>query len=372
MKIRVDRDALSDAVTWVSRTLPQKPQLPMLSGVRLDVAGHELTLSGFDYEVSTEVKVEVSAAEGGQLLVSGRLLAEIVRSLPGQPVEIVSEGPRTVLTCGSTRFTLATMPLDEYPALPAMPEQSGTVGSDAFAAAVGSVAVAAGRDDTLPVMTGIRVEIEGDSLTLAATDRYRLAVRQLRWQPEDPQISTVALIPARTLAEAAKALTTGAHVSLAFAAGGVGEGMVGLAGAGRRLTSRLLDGEYPKYRSLLPAESQATAQLETSTLVDAVKRVSLVASRNSPIRLSFDSEQVVLEAGGLDDAQASEAIPVTYDGEPMTIAFNPGYLLDGLGVLDSDETRMSFTTPSKPTLITGKPVGESDYRYLLMPVRLSG
>jgi DNA polymerase-3 subunit beta len=235
------------------------------------------------------------------------------------------------------------------------------------------VAVAAGRDDTLPVLTGIRIELDGEDVTLAATDRYRLAVRTLRWQPSDPGLQATALVPARTLAESAKSLTAGAEVTVALASGGTGEGLLGLTGATRRTTTRLLDGEFPKYRSLLPDSASATATLDTAALTDAVRRVSLVASRTSPVRLSFSGDTVVLEAGGLDEAEAAEALPAAFEGEELTIAFNPAYLLDGLNAIDSDEARLSFTGPTKPAVLTGKAGEETgDYRYLLMPVRLAG
>ena len=375
MKIRIERDPLADAVAWAARILPQKSQLPVLSGLRLDAEpSGALRLSGFDYEVSAEAEIDVMVAEAGSVLVPGRLLADITRSLPGQPVEITTEGSRVQVSCGSARFTLPTLPLDEYPTLPDMPEVAGTLGSDAFAAAVTSVAVAAGRDDTLPVLTGIRIEIDGEDVTLAATDRYRLAVRTMRWQPVDPSLQATALVPARTLAEAAKSLTAGAEVTLALAAGASGEGMFGLSGATRRTTTRLLDGEFPKYRSLLPDTAAATASIDTDALTEAVRRVSLVASRTSPVRLSFSADGVVLEAGGLDEAEAAESLPASFEGEPLTIAFNPAYLLDGLGAIDSDEARLSFTAATKPAVLTGKASDDAagDYRYLLMPVRLAG
>jgi DNA polymerase-3 subunit beta len=375
MKIRIERDPLADAVAWAARILPQKSQLPVLSGLRLDAdTSGALKLSGFDYEVSAEAELDVTVAEAGSVLVPGRLLADITRSLPGQPVDIATDGSRVQVSCGSARFTLPTLPLDEYPTLPDMPQVAGTLGSDAFAAAVTSVAVAAGRDDTLPVLTGIRIEIDGEDVTLAATDRYRLAVRTLRWQPVDPSLQATALVPARTLAEAAKALTAGAEVTLALAAGTSGEGMFGLSGTTRRTTTRLLDGEFPKYRSLLPDTAAATASIDTDALTEAVRRVSLVASRTSPVRLSFSADGVVLEAGGLDEAEAAESLPASFEGEPLTIAFNPAYLLDGLGAIDSDEARLSFTASTKPAVLTGKASedGAGDYRYLLMPVRLAG
>jgi DNA polymerase-3 subunit beta len=374
MKIRVERDGFADAVAWAARILPQKAALPVLAGLRLEAsADGGLALAGFDYEVSAQAQLDVTVAEAGSVLVPGRLLAEITRSLPGQPIDLSTDGSRLVLTCGSSRFQLPTLPLDEYPTLPDMPEVSGTVGSDAFAAAVSSVAIAAGRDDALPVLTGVRVEIDGEKVTLAATDRYRLAVRTLRWSPADPALQATALVPARTLADAAKSLTTGAQVTLALAGAGSGEGMLGLAGGTRRATTRLLDGEFPKYRSLLPDTSSAVATIDAAALTEAVRRVALVASRTSPIRLSFSADGLTLEAGGLDDAEAAESLPADFDGEALTIAFNATYLLDGLGSLDSDEAQLSFTAPTKPAVLTGKtgPDDDSDHRYLLMPVRLS-
>jgi DNA polymerase-3 subunit beta len=376
VKIRVERDAFADAVAWATRILPQKAALPVLAGLRIEAggdAGSGVRLSGFDYEVSAQANLDVTVAEAGSVLIPGRLLAEITRSLPPQPIDLATDGSRVVLNCGSSRFTLPTLPLDEYPSLPEMPSVSGTVGSDAFAAAVAAVAVASGRDDALPVLTGIRVEIEGEQMTLAATDRYRLAVRTLRWQPEDPSMQATALVPARTLAEAAKSLTSGAHLSIALSSTGAGEGLIGLAGGDRSTTSRLLDGEFPKYRTLLPETSSAVATVDAAALTDAVRRVALVASRTSPIRLSFSTDGITLEAGGLDDAAATESLPAEFEGEALTIAFNPTYLLDGLGSLDSDAAALSFTGPTKPAVLTGKADadGAADHRYLLMPVRLA-
>ncbi|MFN2538035.1 MAG: DNA polymerase III subunit beta [Mycobacteriales bacterium] len=378
MELRVERDALADAVVWTARSLPARPPMQVLLGLLLETTEQGLSVSGFDYEVSSQISIDVTTAEPGRVLVPGRLLSEIVRSLPPQPVELRLEGSRVVLTCGAARFTLPTLPVEDYPALPAMPTTAGALESDVFGAAVAQVALAAGRDDTLPVLTGVRIEIEGDQLTLAATDRYRLAVRTLHWKPQQPDLSATALVPARTLADTAKALTSGPEVTLALSTAGAGEGMIGFEGGGRRTTSRLLEGEFPKYRSLLPSESSSHAEVETAPLVEAVKRVALVAARNAPVRLTFSAAGVLLEAGGQDDAQASERLECgweTSDAEEMSIAFNPQYLLDGLGAVDSDTTTLAFTGPTRPAVLTGKrdpDAAVADYRYLLMPVRLSG
>jgi DNA polymerase III subunit beta len=377
VKIQVERDVLAEAVAWTARALPARPTVPVLAGMRLQV-GAELTLSSFDYDVSAQARVPVTAEEEGSALVSGRLLAEISRSLPSRPVQISSDGARAVLTCGSSTFTLLTMPTDEYPALPEMPPAAGSVGSDAFATAVSQSATAAGRDDTLPALTGVRIEIEGDAITLISTDRYRLAVRELRWSPARPDLSAAVLVPARALAETARSLTSGAEVSIALALpgeeGAGGDGMIGFEGAGRRTTTRLLGGEFPRYQALLPTHVNSVAEISTGQLAEAVKRVALVAERNTAVRLAFTSGQLVLEAGTGDEAQAVEILEASYEGDDLAIAFNPQYLLDGLTAIDSDTARISFTEPGKPALITGKPApdGQPDYRYLLMPIRLGG
>jgi len=379
VKIQVERDVLADAVAWTARALPARPTVPVLAGMRLQ-AGDDLTLSSFDYDVSAQATVPVITEEEGSALVSGRLLAEISRSLPGRPVQIASEGGKAVLTCGSATFTLLTMPEEEYPALPEMPPAAGTVGSDAFASAVSQSATAAGRDDTLPALTGVRIEIEGDTLTLISTDRYRLAVRELRWTPARPDLSAAVLVPARALAETARSLTSGAEVAIALAlpgegTDGAGDGMIGFEGGGRQATTRLLGGEFPRHQALLPSHANYTAELATPLLAEAVKRVALVAERNTAVRLAFTPGQLVLEAGTGDEAQAVEVLEASFDGDDeLSIAFNPQYLLDGLTAIDSDTVRISFTEAGKPALITGKPSpdGQTDYRYLLMPIRLGG
>jgi DNA polymerase III subunit beta len=378
MKFRVEREALADAVAWTAKSLPARPPVPVLAGVLLEVDNHRLTVSGFDYEVSGQVGLDVDAETAGRVLVSGRLLAEITRALPAQkPVQVSVDGPRAEITCGTARFTLPTMPVEDYPTLPAMPTVAGTITADVFAHAVAQVAVAAGRDDTLPVLTGVRLEMEGERLTLAATDRYRLAVREVTWRPGNPDASIQALVPARTLSDTAKAMAGGTEVVLALSQPGAGEGIIGFSGSGRRTTTRLLDGQFPPYRSLLPDSHAAQAEVSTGALVEVVKRVALVAERNTPVRLRFTDGELTLEAGGTDDARASESMEAVYSGEDMTIAFNPQFLLDGLGAIDADTAVMSFTAPQKPAVLTGRNGDEavdkpSDYRYLLMPVRLSG
>ncbi|MFG1880875.1 DNA polymerase III subunit beta [Micromonospora sp. NPDC049102] len=376
MKFRVERDALAEAVAWTAKSLPNRPSVPVLAGVMLRVTDGNLRVSGFDYEVSSQVTVEVQGDADGAALVSGRLLAEITKALPAKPVDIAAVGAHLELVCGSARFTLPTMPVEDYPALPEMPQSAGTVDAASFATAVAQVAIAAGRDETLPMMTGVRVELSGSTLSMLATDRYRLALREIQWRPDDPDVSINALVPARTLNDTAKALgPLGGEVTLALAQGAAGEGMVGLAGGTRRTTSRLLDGaNYPPVRSLFPASHNADARVPVSTLIEVVKRVALVAERTTPVLLSFSADGLVVEAGGSEEARASEAMEATFTGDPLTIGFNPQYLIDGLANLGSQTAVLSFVDAFKPAVIS--PAGEDGevipgYRYLIMPIRVS-
>jgi DNA polymerase-3 subunit beta len=374
MKFRVERDALADAIAWTAKSLPSRPSVPVLAGVLMRVAEGQLTVSGFDYEVSSQVTVGVQADSDGAALVSGKLLAEITKALPAKPVEVASVGTHLEVVCGSARFTLPTMPVEDYPTLPSMPEMAGVIDASAFAHAVAQVAIAAGRDDTIPMLTGVRMELEGSTLSLLATDRYRAAVRELTWRPMDDGINIQALVPARTLADTAKTLgPVGGEVTVALSRGGIGEGMIGFAGGSRRTTSRLLDPDFPKIRSLFPDQHQARARLNVASLTEVVKRVALVADRTTPVRLSFAEGEVVIEAGSSEDARASEAMEAEFTGEALTVAFNPGYLLDGLAVLDAPTVLVSFTTAMKPAVISpagddGEPI--PGYRYLIMPMRV--
>jgi DNA polymerase-3 subunit beta len=376
VKLQVERDTLAEAVTWAARALPTRPPVPVLAGLLLEADGTGvLRLSSFDYEVSARIEIPADVNDAGTVLVSGRLLADISRALPGKPVDIVTEGTRVSVTCGASRFTLLTMPVEEYPTLPAMPAASGVVSGEQFSHAASQVTVAASRDETLPILTGVRMEIDGDLLTLMATDRYRLALRTLPWKPSSSEASSVALVRARTLSEVAKALGGHPEVTLSLATGGPTE-LIGFEAGGRRSTSLLVDGEYPRVRALFPESSPTHVVVETSALVEALRRVALVAERNTPVRLAFTDGALTLEAGQGEDAQASETVECSLSGEELSIAFNPQYLLDGLGAAGHPFVRLSFTLAQKPAVITGQPTADGDddpsYRYLLMPVRLAG
>jgi DNA polymerase-3 subunit beta len=374
MKFAVERDALVDAVNWVSKSISNRPITTALLGIVIDVTD-EITLSGSDLETSAKAKFKADISQKGKVLVPGKLLAEISRSLPAKPVTFNLEGSRVLVTAGSAKFTLPTLPLVEYPALPELPSASGSLNSDLFATAVNQVAIAAGKDDSLPTLTGVFVEINKNQITLAATDRYRLAVRELTWSAQDANIETTSLLRARTLADAAKSLIGTSQVTIALVPANTNEKLVGFISEGKTMTSRVLDGSFPPFRHLLPTESTADAIIEVAPFLDSVRRVALVTDKTVPLRLNFSNNSLQLEAGTGDEAQASEKLDINYKGEDINIAFNPTFLTDGLTAINTAFVHITFTGANKPAVLTGQTEAGSapitNYKYLLMPMRYS-
>jgi len=374
MKFVVDRDLLVDGVNWVSKSISNRPITTALLGIVIEVAD-EITLSGSDLETSAKAKLKAEITQKGKVLVPGRLLAEISRSLPAKPITFNLEGSRVLVTAGSAKFTLPTLPLVEYPTLPELPKTSGNLSSDLFATAVNQVAIAAGKDDSLPTLTGVFVEINKNQITLAATDRYRLAVRELTWSAADANIETTSLLRARTLADAAKSLIGSTQVTIALPATTTNEKLVGFVSEGKSMTSRVLDGSFPPFRHLLPNDSTAEAVIEVAPFLDSVRRVALVTDKTVPLRLNFSSNTLQLEAGTGDEAQASEKLDINYKGEDINIAFNPTFLTDGLTAINTAFVHITFTGANKPAVLTGQTEAGSapitNYKYLLMPMRYS-
>ncbi|MEU5860162.1 DNA polymerase III subunit beta [Nonomuraea sp. NPDC047529] len=365
MKIRVNRDVLADAVAWAARVLPSRPVVPVLSGLLLE-AGDELTLSAFDYDVSARARVDADVAEPGSVLIPGKLLAEISRSLPAEDVEIVTEGAEAVLTCGSAEFGLITMPVEDFPALPTMPPSIGAIGGGVFATAVSQVAPAASRDDTLPMLTGVRVDIDGESVAMAATDRYRIAAHDFVWRPAAPGVAVSAMVPAKVLVEVAKSLR-GGEVSVAM-----GDGVAGFESVGRSTTVRLLDEQFIDYRARLTSDWSIRADVAVTPFVNAIKRVALVAERNTAIRLSFSQGQVLIQAGGGDIGRGTEVVGCDLRGDDIQIAFQSQFLLDGLTGIETELARINMESPTRPALIQDVP-GDAQpaFRYLVMSLRLT-
>ena len=372
MKFTVDSAVLTDSVNWVSRSLSTRPIMTALLGIVIE-AGSDITLSASDLETSAKSSFSADIKEKGRVLVPGRLLAEISRALPNKPVSFNLDGSRVLVTAGAAKFTLPTLPINEYPNLPVMPDTSGNIASDLFATAVNQVAVAAGRDDSLPTLTGIHVDINKEVITFAATDRYRLAVREINWSPNNPKETTTALLRARTLADAAKTISSTKNISFSVAPNTSNERLIGFTTEQKSMTSRQLDGAFPPYRHLLPSESIATAVIEVATLLNSVRRVALVTDKTVPLRLKFSDNSLHLEAGAGDEATATEELQISYTGEAIDIAFNPTFLADGLNALGTTYVNIAFTGSNKPAVLSGKNKldGEIDssYRYLLMPMR---
>ena len=384
MKIRLERDVLAEAVQWAARSLPTRPSVPILAGLLVRAENNQVVMSSFDYETSAQIAVKATVTDDGVALVSGRLLADIARSLPNKPVDITSDEVKMELVCGSARFTLQTLPVGDYPSLPAMPESSGTIASDDFARAVSQVVVAAGRDELLPVFTGVRLEIEGDTLSLLATDRYRMALKEITWQPNSAGAEGAALVPARVLGETARSMTAGEVVTLSLSGSSAGDGLIGFSGDGsagvREITTRLLDGEFPKVRHLMNVQPTVSVRANTAEVIAAVKRVALVAERNTSLRMLIGDGSITLEAATGDQAQAVEALEaqVTIQtGTELAITaagFNPHYLQDALTALDAPYVNFDFTAPGKPCLLTGlteidgQPL--ADYKHVIMLMRL--
>lgn len=377
MRFHVNRDVFSEAVSFAVKLLPQRTTQPILSGVLLEAVDGALVLSSFDYEVSSRTEIAAEVDETGTALVSGRLLADIASRLPNAPVQFSTDEGKIVVSCGSARFTLLSMPVEEYPTLPQVEERTGVLPAEDFAAAVAQVAVAASRDDVTPVITGVQLEVGDNTLSLVATDRYRVAVRDIDWDAGNTPTpeGTTALIPARTLSEVGKTFQHAGTVAVSIVRNDERE-LIAFSADKRTVTSLLIKGNFPPVKRLFPEEVDNYAVLNTAELIEATRRVSLVLEREAALRFTFSIDGLTLEAAGSEQAQASETIDAHLHGEDTVVSLKPSFLLDGLGAVHSEFVRISFTkteNPNKPgpVLITSQSSkdqpGADNYKYLLQP-----
>jgi len=376
VKFQVNRDVFSEAVSFAVKLLPQRTTQPILSGVLLEATDGALTLSSFDYEVSSRTEIAADVAETGTALVSGRLLADIASRLPNAPVTFSTVDGKISVQCGSAKFTLLSMPVEEYPTLPQVGDRTGVLPAEEFADAVAQVTVAASRDDVTPVITGVQLEVGDNSLSLVATDRYRVAVREVDWDSGNASVAgTTALIPARTLAEVGKTFAHSGTISVTISRGDDRE-LIAFSADKKTVTSLLIKGNFPPVKRLFPESVENYAVINTADLVEATRRVSLVLEREAALRFSFSIDGVTLEAAGSEQAQASETIEGHLHGEDTVVSLKPSFLLDGLGAVHSEFVRISFTktdNPNKPgpVLITSQSSkdqpGADNYKYLLQP-----
>jgi DNA polymerase-3 subunit beta len=378
VKFQSNKDVLSQAVIFVTKLLAAKPATAALSGVRIDTDATGVTFASYDHDVSTRTTIAVDVAEPGSVLVSGRLLSEIVTRLPGDSVTVAVQDSKLVVTSGSSKFQLSLMAINEYPNLPEIPPTIGSFDGEIFAEAIAQVGVAALRDDGLPAMMNISVEITGDSVSFTATDRYRIASRDIAWKANSVSDVIQILVPARVLMEAGKMFQTSDKVELSLLSGGERE-ILALSVGTRVVTSSLAKGQFPRVRALLDDKGagEGYSIVLASDLIDATRRVSLVVERESVLKYTFSSEGIMLETQTGESASASETVDSHLVGEEVVVWLKPKLVIDGITGAHSQFIRLGFTSSSEvgkagPVLFTAHSSKDStdvqkDYRYLMQP-----
>lgn len=373
MKVEVNSQALADAVAWTARVIDARPASPILAGVRLEATDGTLQLSAFNYAISARHHIEAGVDEAGSVLVLGKLLADITKSLPAAKTYLSTDGSTMTITSGKSTFTMQLMPDAEYPDLPVIPSKLGQVDAQTFTQAVTQASVAVSREENRPVLTGIRVQFQGDKVIMSSTDRFRLSRSSFTWTPENPDTNATALVRGALLRDVARSLDEHQNIVVDFDT--ENPSLLGFENAGRVSTSQLIDGEFPAVDRLYADEYPIHAVINKQDLISAIKRVSLVAERNAPIRMAFTSQELTLTAGTADEAQAKEILDIDMDGEDITVAFNPTYLIEGLSAIAEPFVRMKMTTAVKPVEFNGQQESDSeesmDYRYLLVPMRFN-
>lgn len=375
VRFQVNRDVFSEAVSFVVKLLPQRNPQPILAGVLIEAGSEGLTLSAFDYEASARTTIEATVDEPGTILVHGRLLSDISSRLPNAPIEIsVDDEGGIALRCGSAQFTLASMPVEEYPSIPEVSGASGVVPAEDFGTAISQVAFAASRDDVTPVLTGTQLEVNGLQMSLVATDRYRVSLRDIPWDGEAD--GRTALVPARTLQEVGKTFGHTGTIQIAFSGEGDRE-IIAFTAGNKTVTSLLIKGNFPPVRRLFPEDTGHYAVVNTADLAEAVRRVALVLDRSAPLRFTFSTDHVTMDATGSEHARASESIDAHLTGgDEVVLGLNPQYLLDALTAVKSEFVRVTFTSSDNanklsPVLLTAQTsvddAGNDSFKYLLQP-----
>jgi DNA polymerase III subunit beta len=368
MKLSISRDTFLAALQVVGRAVSSRSTLPSLSGVKLTAAGNELTLAATDTELGLTMNVaEVAVEAEGTLLLPGRLLGDVVRSLPSGEVSLAlrTEQRDVELTAGDARFHLRTLPAEDFPHLPESTGEGATLPAGPLAETIDRVARAASRDEVRPILTGVLVKAEDTTLTMVATDSYRLSVKHTELEQALPH-PIEANVPARALRELARIVAqegpddvsiTLARNQAVFQAGSV------------VLFSRLIEGQFPSWRQLVPESFEHEVRLPREELLEVARRISQLAQRNAPLRFAFAEGELTIAAETPEVGDASEALPAPYSGDPLEIAFNPQFLIEGLESVDGDELAIKLSSPLRPGLL--QPVGREDFSYLVMPIRLN-
>ncbi|WP_105973627.1 DNA polymerase III subunit beta [Streptomyces geranii] len=376
MKLTIDTDKLADAAQWALRAVPGNPPIPVMAGMRLEAADdNTLTLAGYDHYRSARAAEDCEVCEPGTLLVPGRVFTDIVKAFPkGKPTTLALDGTDLALSCGTAHILLPTLPLEDYPTLPTISAASGTVDGPALAAAGAAVAVAACTDETIATLTGVQFGLGDTTLTLSATDRYSFHVADMPWTPNPgakgkgknkPRVAGNVLVPADAVRDAARILADTDTAQLTIT-----ESQFAISVPGRWATSSLIEGELPKYAALFPTEFESVATTGTEALIDAIKHIQPLLGKADPMVLEVTDGQITVRAGTDDKGRGRDQVHADLEGEPLTIAFNPGLLLKTLQQIGGPVTQFNFTTATKPALVHG--VDQADvFRGLVMPIRLT-
>jgi DNA polymerase III subunit beta len=368
MKLTAPRESFVTALTHAGRAVSSRSTLPSLGGVLFNATSDSLVLRATDMEMGVSLTLsDVTVEREGTVLLPGRLLADVARSLPAGDVTVVqrTEQRDVELTAGDARFHFRTLPAEDFPRLPDVEGDSATLPAGPLAETIDRVARAASRDEVRPILTGVLVQAEGDSLTMVATDSYRLAVKHTKLDTPLTQ-ALDANVPARALRELARLIATaGAEtVDISLSRNQVVFNLEGVA-----LSSRLIDGQFPSWRQLIPETFDHEVRLPREELLEVSRRVAQLAQRNAPLRFGFDEGQLTVAAETPDIGDAAEAMPAPYSGEALEIAFNPQFLIEGIETVEGDEIAVQLSSPLRPGLL--RPVGSDDYSYLVMPIRLN-
>jgi DNA polymerase-3 subunit beta len=366
VKVTCAKDELTQALSLVGRAVSTRATVQVLGGVLLRAADGQMHLSATDMELSLRLSVEAQVEGGGAVVAPGRLFVDLARLLPESEVVLEHKPEHGVLevTCGPASYKLNTYSAEDFPKLPDVEgTQTFAVDSSAFLETVSRVARAASRDESRPVLTGVLVRFEGGKLIMAATDSYRMSVKETELAGGTAS-ELEAIVPARALTELSRAAQDSGELQI-----GVQENHVVFGAGDVWLTTRRIDGQFPNYKQLLPETFEHEVVLPREEFLEVVRRASVMAQRNSPLRLRFADGEVTVSAQTQDVGEAKESLPVPFTGDPLEIGFNPDFLRDGLESVESDEVALRLISPLRPGLLHSE---AEDFSYLIMPIRLAG
>ncbi|MBX5474017.1 MAG: DNA polymerase III subunit beta [Thermoleophilia bacterium] len=365
MRITCSKDDLAQGLSVVARAVSTRTSVQILSGILLDARGDEVRLAATDMELSLRTSLPARVESEGAVVLPGRTLVDVARLLPAEEVTIEHRPSESVvhIASGSASYTLHTYNPEDFPRLPDVSAvQTFAVDREALLETIGRVARAASKDESRPVLTGILVQFAGETLVMAATDSYRLAVKETSLGSAAPELE--AIVPSRALQELSRIATQGEEVAV-----GVHDNQVAFAAAGTWLTTRRIDGQFPNYRQLLPESFEHELTLPRGDLLDVVRRAAVMIQRATPLQLRFAEGELTVVARTHEVGESRESMPVAFTGEPLEIGFNADFLRDGLESVDGDEVRVKLISPLRPAVLQGE---GDDFTYLVMPIRLPG